>query len=89
MMQQRATQFVELEQAKGEQTLHVYISADAVSLVCMAAIVSLMYSEVRDFLYCSARFHFTPDGQLDTRMDLNVDITVAMPCRCESPVQRP
>ena len=55
----------------------------------MAAIVSLMYSEVRDFLYCSARFHFTPDGQLDSRMDLNVDITVAMPCRCESPVQRP
>lgn len=52
-----------------------------VSLVCMAAIVSLMYSEVRDFLYCSARFHFTPDGQLDSRMDLNVDITVAMPCR--------
>ena len=49
-------------------------------------ILTLIYSEFKDFFYCGVQFHFTPDDELDTRMDLNVDITVAMPCRCKSSV---
>lgn len=46
-------------------------------------ILILMYSEIRDFLDSGVRFHFTPDDELDSRMDLNVDMTIAMPCRCK------
>jgi hypothetical protein len=42
-----------------------------------------VYSEIRDFLDSGVRFHFTPDDELDSRMDLNVDMTIAMPCRCK------
>lgn len=55
----------------------------SVSLVCAIVIVYLVYSEIHDFLYSGVKFHFVPDDELDTRMDLNVDLTVAMPCRCK------
>lgn len=54
-----------------------------VSLVCVFIILYLVYSEVKDFLHSGVKFHFVPDDDLDTRMDLNVDMTVAMPCRCK------
>ena len=54
----------------------------AVSLVCVLLILSLVYSEIRDFVYSGVKFHFTPDDELESKMDLNVDMTVAMPCRC-------
>jgi len=55
----------------------------AVSFLCILLILSLVYSETRDFVYSGAKFHFTPDDELDSKMDLNVDMTVAMPCRCK------
>ena len=49
----------------------------------MAIILVLVISEIRDFLDAGVKFHFTPDDELDSRMDLNVDMTIAMPCRCK------
>lgn len=46
-------------------------------------IIILVYSEIQDFVDSGVRFHFTPDDELDSRMDLNVDMTIAMPCRCK------
>lgn len=48
----------------------------------------LVYSEIHDFVNSGVKFHFAPDDELDTRMDLNVDLTVAMPCRCNDKVFR-
>lgn len=52
-----------------------------ISLFCVAIILVLVISEIRDFLDAGVKFHFTPDDELDSRMDLNVDMTIAMPCR--------
>ncbi len=54
-----------------------------VSLICIFIILYLVFSEVNDFIHSGVKFHFVPDDDLDTRMDLNVDMTVAMPCRCK------
>lgn len=58
-----------------------------VSLVCILIIVYLAYSEIHDFLNSGVKFHFVPDDELDTRMDLNVDFTIATPCRCKLAVK--
>ena len=55
-----------------------------VSFFCVILILSLVYSETKDFVYSGVKFHFTPDDELDSKMDLNVDMTVAMPCRCNN-----
>lgn len=52
-----------------------------ISFFCVILILSLVYSETKDFVYSGVKFHFTPDDELDSKMDLNVDMTVAMPCR--------
>ena len=50
----------------------------------MFIILYLVYSEIKDFIHSGVKFHFVPDDELDSRMDLNVDLTVAMPCRCKN-----
>merc|ERR1712071_517212 len=57
------------------------MTGGTISLLCVVLILLLVYSEIKDFVHSGVKFHFTPDEELDSRMDLNVDMTVAMPCR--------
>ena len=51
-----------------------------VSVVTFCIILYLIYAETRYFLDSRLEFKFEPDTDIDARLKLNVDITVAMPC---------
>lgn len=50
------------------------------SITAVIIIVWLLVLEVSYFLDPGVKFHFSPDTDLDTKLTINVDITVAMPC---------
>ncbi|XP_043283408.1 endoplasmic reticulum-Golgi intermediate compartment protein 2 [Venturia canescens] len=50
------------------------------SLVTFCLIVYLIYSETRYFLDSRLQFKYEPDTEIDAKLKLNIDITVAMPC---------
>ena len=56
----------------------------AVALVTFLLVCLLLYSELSYFLRPGLKFRFSPDADLGARLKLNVDMTVAMPCDCES-----
>ncbi|XP_015603691.1 endoplasmic reticulum-Golgi intermediate compartment protein 2 [Cephus cinctus] len=61
-----------------------YVEQSAVggtfSVFVFIAISYLIFSETRYFLDSRLRFRFTPDHEIDAKLKINVDITVAMPC---------
>lgn len=50
------------------------------SVAAVVMIVWLVVMELSYFLDPGVKFHFSPDTDLDTKLTINVDITVAMPC---------
>ncbi|XP_047523392.1 endoplasmic reticulum-Golgi intermediate compartment protein 2 [Pieris napi] len=50
------------------------------SIITLFIIVCLIYSEVTYFLDSNLVFKFMPDTDMDEKLRINIDITVAMPC---------
>lgn len=50
------------------------------SIITFFLILWLVYSEVTYYLYSNLVFKFEPDTDMDERLQINIDITVAMPC---------
>lgn len=50
------------------------------SIITFFIIVCLIYSEVTYFLDSNLVFKFMPDTDMDEKLRINIDITVAMPC---------
>ncbi|CAH0545850.1 unnamed protein product [Brassicogethes aeneus] len=50
------------------------------SLVSFVLIGWLVYSEIRYYLDSKFVFKFSPDTDLDQKLKINVDLTIAMPC---------
>ncbi|KAG8234389.1 hypothetical protein J437_LFUL015129 [Ladona fulva] len=51
------------------------------SIVSWAVIIWIVYSEVTFYLDARFKFRFIPDTEFDSKLKMNIDITVAMPCR--------
>lgn len=43
----------------------------------------LIYSEVKYYLDSRFIFKFSPDTDMEAKLKINVDLTVAMPCQCK------
>ncbi len=43
----------------------------------------LVWSEANYFLNPGYTFKFMPDGDMEAKLSIHVDITVAMPCDCK------
>lgn len=43
-----------------------------------------MQNDLGEFLYGAPDYSFTVDQTVEKDLQLNVDLTVAMPCRCKS-----
>ncbi|PNF39194.1 hypothetical protein B7P43_G01298 [Cryptotermes secundus] len=50
------------------------------SVVSCCLIVWLLYSEISHYLDANFRFRFVPDSDFSSKLKINVDLTVAMPC---------
>ncbi|XP_050311600.1 endoplasmic reticulum-Golgi intermediate compartment protein 2 [Anthonomus grandis grandis] len=50
------------------------------SIISFLIIAWLVYSEVSYYLNSSFTFKFSPDIELDEKLKMNIDLTVAMPC---------
>lgn len=46
-------------------------------------ILWLVYSEVTFYLDSKFIFKFSPDTDMEAKLKINVDLTVAMPCQCK------
>lgn len=55
----------------------------SVSILSRAFIIYLIYTEVMYFMESKLVFKFQPDTDMDTKLKINIDLTVAMPCRSE------
>ncbi|XP_065161630.1 endoplasmic reticulum-Golgi intermediate compartment protein 2-like [Atheta coriaria] len=51
------------------------------SLVSFSIIAWLIYSEIKYYMDSKFVFRFAPDADIDEKLQINVDITVAMPCQ--------
>ena len=58
-------------------------SGASVAVVTALLAAALVWSEARYFLSPGYNFKFVPDADYETKLTINVDITVAMPCDCE------
>lgn len=47
-------------------------------------IVFLIYHEVTYYLDSRLVFTFVPDTDLQSKLKVHIDLTVAMPCKCKS-----
>lgn len=54
-----------------------------VTVVSVTLICWLIYSEVRYYMDSRFIFKFSPDTDMDAKLKINVDLTVAMPCQCK------
>ena len=57
-----------------------------VAVITFILVVLLLYSELTYFFWPGLKFRFAPDADLHAKLKLNVDMTVAMPCDCESQI---
>lgn len=55
-----------------------------VSIITFLLVISMLYSEFNYFVFPGYKFRFVPDADFTAKLKLNVDMTVAMPCDCES-----
>ena len=56
----------------------------AVSIITFLLVMWMLYSEFNYFVFPGYKFRFVPDADFTAKLKLNVDMTVAMPCDCES-----
>ena len=55
-----------------------------VSIITFLLVLWMLYSEFNYFVFPGYKFRFVPDADFTAKLKLNVDMTVAMPCDCES-----
>ncbi|TRY72158.1 hypothetical protein TCAL_00252 [Tigriopus californicus] len=55
-------------------------SGASISVVTFLLVTSLLWSELAYFWNPGFRFKFTPDSDFESKLTINVDMTVAMPC---------
>ena len=55
-----------------------------VSIITFLLVIWMLYSEFNYFVFPGYKFRFLPDADFTAKLKLNVDMTVAMPCDCES-----
>ena len=55
-----------------------------VSIITFLLVIWMLYSEFNYFVFPGYKFRFVPDADFTAKLKLNVDMTVAMPCDCES-----
>lgn len=72
-----------------EYYLHLLITAIelapiVVSIVTFLIIGGLLYSEITYYLNSRFVFKFSPDVELEEKLKINIDLTVAMPCGCKN-----
>lgn len=56
--------------------------SNLVSVISLVVIIWLMMMEMMYYLETSFTYTFIPDTDFSEKLKINVDITVAMPCRC-------
>ena len=52
----------------------------AVYLVTLTLAVILVWSELKYFVNPNHNFNFVPDTDFEAKLQINIDITIAMPC---------
>jgi hypothetical protein len=62
------------------QEINIFFSTLTASIVALVIIGWLVILEFTYFLDTGYTFKFSPDTDLDEKLTINVDITVAMPC---------
>jgi len=66
---------------KVPETYVEYTASGAyVAVITFFLVVLLLYSELNYYLWPGLKFRFVPDSDLQAKLKLNVDLTVAMPC---------
>lgn len=66
---------------KVPETYVEYTASGAyVAVLTFFLVVLLIYSELNYYFWPGLKFRFTPDADLHAKLQLNVDMTVAMPC---------
>lgn len=50
------------------------------SIIALILILWLLYSEITYYIHSKLIFKFSPDTELDSKLKINIDMTVAMPC---------
>lgn len=50
------------------------------SIIALIFIFWLLYSEISYYIHSNLIFKFSPDTELDAKLKINIDMTVAMPC---------
>ena len=68
-----------LEEVKNHDKMRV-----TVSIITFLLVIWMLYSEFNYFVFPGYKFRFVPDADFTAKLKLNVDMTVAMPCDCES-----
>ena len=61
---------------------HDTLTSVLVSVLSLLVILWLMVMEMMYYLETSFTYTFIPDTEFSEKLKINVDITVAMPCRC-------
>ncbi|GFX14753.1 endoplasmic reticulum-Golgi intermediate compartment protein 2 [Trichonephila clavipes] len=56
------------------------ISGGTVSILSFIIIIMLVYTEIRYYSSSQLRFEYNVDHDIDSKLKINVDLTVAMPC---------
>ena len=54
-----------------------------VSILTFVIIAILMISELRYYLNTKMKYEYDVDGDIASKLDINIDITVAMKCDCK------
>jgi len=57
-------------------------SGATVAILTFVVVVVMLYSELSYFYRPGLKFRFSPDADLEAKLKINVDITVAMQCSC-------
>jgi hypothetical protein len=56
-------------------------------LVSSGLDVALMQNDLGEYMYGAPDYAFRVDQELERNLQLNVDVTVAMPCQCKPPME--
>lgn len=55
-------------------------SGGTVTIICFIIIIILVYTEIRYYSSSQLKFEYTVDHDIDSKLKINVDLTVNMPC---------
>ena len=61
----------------------VFFGAFSVNIITVLLALCLVWSEVTYFVNPAHKFSFIPDTDFEAKLQINVDMTIAMPCDCK------